>query len=359
MDRNNLNEKICSDCEYSSNQVDFHMDEEKTKYYSKRCIECQTIYRHLLKCREITDVNCIKCTKSSQDVIFDFFKLESNKIFLSKCRNCAELSNDVPEKFCIICEKSSLKIEFDTKQWDGKLYNYAHCKECDKFIQHKKFLEKHSLEEVFCKFCKISSTKKCFGYYKLRDKIALYSYCVDCSDKNDKPELKLCSDCGKSSEEVIFNKNKPGKYPNKCRNCNTIYRRREYNTLDQKLKKHKSGAKRRNYEWKLTDKQANKLFLQNCHYCDKKSVENIDLSGIDRVDNNVGYIVENCVSCCSLCNYMKRDFDVEIFLKQCKNIAKHHRKDKKKKKTKTKKMEVLPEFIDSLIQNLQNVKTLL
>ena len=36
--------------------------------------------------------------------------------------------------------------------------------------------------------------------------------------------------------------------------------------------------------------------------------------GIDRVDNSLGYTLENSVSCCSKCNYMKKTLNVENFL---------------------------------------------
>ena len=41
-----------------------------------------------------------------------------------------------------------------------------------------------------------------------------------------------------------------------------------------------------------------------CFYCEKFS-ENRSYCGIDRVDNDIGYILSNCVSCCSNCNDIK------------------------------------------------------
>lgn len=48
-----------------------------------------------------------------------------------------------------------------------------------------------------------------------------------------------------------------------------------------------------------------------CFYCDKT----YDILTIDRVDNNLGYIKENCVVACRRCNYIKSDSDFEILSK--------------------------------------------
>lgn len=36
-------------------------------------------------------------------------------------------------------------------------------------------------------------------------------------------------------------------------------------------------------------------------------------NGIDRIDNNRGYVKENCVPCCKTCNYAKRKMDLLTF----------------------------------------------
>ena len=45
-----------------------------------------------------------------------------------------------------------------------------------------------------------------------------------------------------------------------------------------------------------------------CYYCGK-----LGPSGIDRIDNNIGYIENNCVPCCKHCNYVKGDLSIENF----------------------------------------------
>lgn len=43
--------------------------------------------------------------------------------------------------------------------------------------------------------------------------------------------------------------------------------------------------------------------------------------GIDRIDSGQGYIQGNVVTCCAVCNQMKSDLDVSIFLDQIGMIS--------------------------------------
>ena len=53
--------------------------------------------------------------------------------------------------------------------------------------------------------------------------------------------------------------------------------------------------------------------------------------GIDRLDSSLGYTPDNCVPSCSLCNYMKNSFKVDIFLNKILDIAIYHLDDLSKR----------------------------
>ncbi len=36
--------------------------------------------------------------------------------------------------------------------------------------------------------------------------------------------------------------------------------------------------------------------------------------GIDRMDNNIGYVLSNCVTCCGQCNIFKLNLSITDFL---------------------------------------------
>lgn len=56
---------------------------------------------------------------------------------------------------------------------------------------------------------------------------------------------------------------------------------------------------------------------------------------IDRVNNDLGYILENCVSCCTNCNYFKCTYKVSDFIRYCTNTynnfgtIEYHEKEEK------------------------------
>ena len=61
-----------------------------------------------------------------------------------------------------------------------------------------------------------------------------------------------------------------------------------------------------------------KLWKVDCWYCGDKIVG----TGIDRLDNEKGYVNGNLVSCCKVCNFMKRNLPIGIFVEHCKKVAK-------------------------------------
>ncbi len=86
----------------------------------------------------------------------------------------------------------------------------------------------------------------------------------------------------------------------------------------------------REREWSLTDEQAEVLFQEKCFYCgvepsNTKTVDNsiYTYNGIDRIDNSIGYTVNNSVSCCTKCNMMKSTMSAEEFTGHAERIAYH------------------------------------
>ena len=74
---------------------------------------------------------------------------------------------------------------------------------------------------------------------------------------------------------------------------------------------------RRNLEWDITFEQFKSFWKEPCTYCGTE----IKTIGLDRVDNNIGYVMSNIVPCCKWCNYMKRTYTVEELISQCKKIV--------------------------------------
>lgn len=98
-------------------------------------------------------------------------------------------------------------------------------------------------------------------------------------------------------------------------------------------------AEKKGYTFCLSRIEFKTITTQNCHYCGivpKTSVSHNYIrcngdyiyNGIDRVDNNKGYVEKNVVACCSMCNQMKKAYSQEEFLEQVKKIYEHSVKRK-------------------------------
>ena len=78
---------------------------------------------------------------------------------------------------------------------------------------------------------------------------------------------------------------------------------------------YRSNAKQRKYDFLLTSEEFYILLKANCYYCGKK-----EAMGVDRMNNEIGYLSYNVVSCCKTCNFMKGLLDYQSFINHIKSI---------------------------------------
>jgi len=94
---------------------------------------------------------------------------------------------------------------------------------------------------------------------------------------------------------------------------------------------YRRNAKLRNLTFELSKEQFIEIAGKNCEYCGAppknkdhfKFKGAIQISGIDRKDNKIGYTQENSVPCCSICNYGKKDLEYSDWIKHLDNLAQH------------------------------------
>lgn len=104
--------------------------------------------------------------------------------------------------------------------------------------------------------------------------------------------------------------------------------------------KYKSSAKKRGREFSLTKEEFHRLTCLNCHYCgsppsnhyrdwqkeaDAEWAEKgaILYNGIDRVNNDRGYVCDNVVPCCFVCNRAKHTMSEEEFRAWIARLVNH------------------------------------
>jgi hypothetical protein len=96
---------------------------------------------------------------------------------------------------------------------------------------------------------------------------------------------------------------------------------------------YKYASKQRGLLFSLTTEEFRKMTSSDCLYCGAKPNKlaratkgtriHYIYNGIDRFDNRLGYVSENCVPCCSTCNHMKCQMTVTEFLQHAKRISSH------------------------------------
>ena len=100
----------------------------------------------------------------------------------------------------------------------------------------------------------------------------------------------------------------------------------EINTI---ISIYKSNARKRGISFDLTYTQFENLVDSECYFCGdtagntlrKRGYNDYSYTGIDRIDNNVGYLPSNCISCCSWCNRAKNNGTLANFVDKCKKIT--------------------------------------
>lgn len=150
--------------------------------------------------------------------------------------------------------------------------------------------------------------------------------------------------CGCNKLQNISKRGKPGQT-----GFRIVYRR------------YKIQAKKKKLKFELTKKFFKTITQKNCYYCNS-TPQNVAIhtlkrpkyiskkkwkyrtktpglsetqkigmyiyNGIDRKNNNLGYIKSNCIPCCKYCNVLKGDRSIKDFYNHVKKLYKHLFKSK-------------------------------
>ena len=128
--------------------------------------------------------------------------------------------------------------------------------------------------------------------------------------------LNCACDCGK---EVVKRLDVIGTLGSKSCGC---IRKSFHNSAIRKLfTEYRTSAKRRGHEFSIDEEFIKDNIFKNCHYCGiepsrEKTVnsDTIIYNGLDRKDNSVGYVEDNLVTCCTICNAAKHTLSYEEFM---------------------------------------------
>jgi len=158
--------------------------------------------------------------------------------------------------------------------------------------------------------------------------------------------MKKCAQCKeiKSDEEFHIRKNtgKPYSYCKVCQRARTRKYRadnpekyKKAASRNNKRAKHRASKRysayknralnRRKIPFELSIEEFKEITSLKCKYCNGFST-GVNYVGIDRIDSNKGYIIDNCVPCCDKCNFMKKEYSIEEFTQHIFKIASFYTK---------------------------------
>lgn len=289
------------------------------------------------------EVQCIKCGKISKIVRSDLHKYINKE----SCKNCGLILESKKYPNGTILGKIKI-IKFLGKVLNSEKF-LVECLNC-----HKQFEVNRSTITGYaknppenCRYCKVTEPKS--TKYQVGEVI---NNCYELVQyiSNGKWIVR-CIHCGKEQEQTISNmkrmrsdqcfyckhpySNKPA-FGRLRENLNMPIDERIYSYYKGKIESDNiKNPTRKQKEFKLTPQEFAHLIHSNCYYCGepptadniwnksgkrKLDLDIIRINGIDRIDSNKGYFIDNCVPCCPQCNRMKLDYTTEAFLQKIRQI---------------------------------------
>lgn len=169
----------------------------------------------------------------------------------------------------------------------------------------------------YCPKCK--NLLELNNFYKNQSqKFGVDVYCKECSKEKSKQYYKIHKKQYNKEEKRKYNL----QYKNNNKNKIKEIQKRYNETLNCRYLDYKKSAITRKIEFNLSIQEFSTFWNSQCFYCG----QNIKTIGIDRINNNIGYVINNCVSCCEICNRLKLDLDFESWIAKINQIIKFHKK---------------------------------
>ena len=211
---------------------------------------------------------------------------------------------------------------------------------CKKHIRDMYYLEEKEKEIKYCDIAR--GCLNILGDKKSCDNCLEKNRIVDSKRYSKKKEItkasqlnnsliRVCIQCQTNFE--VFNT----KYNNeslKCKSCSEKqfnqdkkrvrvrnYKVEHLKNLKNYYKSYIKDSPKRGYgDFTLDFEAFVSLVTSPCYYC--KYINQEETNGIDRINNDIGYTKENCVSACWKCNRMKHFYHPLFFIEKCKIISK-------------------------------------
>lgn len=321
------------------------------------CIDCRALKRkqNALSLKIIkTEKKCFKC---QNELNINLFSKDASRDdgYSYICKNCK--SKALREYYQTDLGKEKNKIR--TLTWrlnnlDKTRQNSGAYYQNNKIKINKRVIKYHRSPEGRCVLIKAQAKYRGINYELNKDFVNQFwkSECYYCGDDLDIPRFdRVNSDLGYTENNVV-----PC-----CVKCNYMKNDLSVDKFYQHLRKilkyqqdqiietgtpkiifsgnpkndyylspygrfawYQNQAKKRKIDFKIEYYEFIQYWQKPCHYCGGI----INTIGLDRSDNNLGYVSNNIVACCEICNSMKSDYTLVSFLAQVSKIEKYLKEEK-------------------------------
>jgi len=265
-----------------------------------------------------------------------------------KCNNIANIK-DIKNNKCIICYEK----DYNT----NKNRNERSVIDC-KYTEYKSSAKKRDIIfEITKEQCIELFTKKCFYCGELKNINGIDRLCSNIGyiETNIVPCCEMCNFMKHVKDKETFIK--------LCEHIvtyNNLYKGNIYEDILENTKfgsytEYNKSAEKRNLKFEITKEEFINIISQKCNYCGVSGLCNrynvYGAGGIDRINSNKGYKLNNCVPCCGQCNIMKHDYTKQDFLNKCLQII-----QEQKKEIKQGNKNIIENKIIEIVNNKDNIE---
>ena len=241
----------------------------------------------------------------------------------SACQGCLELDREkdnkrrgvsikvtASEKQCSVCCKMYTKEMFQGIH--GETHTCKTCRDANKRADEKR--DKEHVNELARKNSAKPERKIVKNAWKEAnyEKVALY--CI----QHRKKMIEQDNDKYHEHNAEVMKKWRDAN-PEKVKEINE----KKNNNINYSYVNYKNSASIKQLVFDITKEEFIKLVETPCNYCD--IIQEKGFNGIDRMNSTIGYVIDNCVSCCAMCNYMKGCLDKDIFIQRVEHIITYNK----------------------------------
>lgn len=208
------------------------------------------------------------------------------------------------------------------------------CLSCNKVMDIFPYLKKENRKNYCSRECSATGQRKDITGVRFGSLISLEYQGTSFTKSGFKKKMWKCiCDCGKEVVRASQHLKSGHSQSCGCEQLKKVSKPFGESCLNDFYSHYKSAAKKRGWDFLITKDEFINIVTKECNYCGeppkertngRKSINGkVPLNGVDRVNNSIGYITNNIVTCCSKCNFMKMKLGKDEFISHVSKIAEY------------------------------------